>query len=191
MRLFSKRGALSSAASFVGIGGAAAPAAKTAEPDAKDPKAEGDDEDMKKGDKEPEATTAAAASTEDEDDCDEDGDDESDETEIKKTGKKANARAARMRERSRIARIMSHPKAAAHADFALKMALTTDFGRGKIIAMLDMMPAPVAQTASLTSRMETEANRHVGAAPPAQSSQQQIEAGWDRAAARAKDPFAL
>jgi hypothetical protein len=191
MKLFSRRSTLATSASFQGIGGAAA--AKPTNDD--DMKKQGKKEGEEKTDDDTNAGAAPATTTassdnddDDDDDDDEDGCDESDEADMKGTkGKKVAA--ARLRERARVAAVMSHSKAAAHPDFALKMALTTDFGRGKILSMLDALPAAAAAN-TLAARMSTEANRHVGAAPSAPSRQAAIDAGWERAAARAKDPFA-
>ncbi len=188
MKLFSRRGALSSAASFNGIG--IAPVAAKSKEEGKGTEKPADEE-MKDG----EGADAKSEKGEgkddknDDNDDDEEGDDEGDEEEMRdKSADGKKTRAARMRERSRIASIMQHPNAAAHADFALKMALTSNLGRGSICQMLDAMPSMSAGN-TLANRMEAHINRHVGPAPATQSGQEKIDASWDRAIAKVAKPL--
>lgn len=174
MSLFSgRRGALNSAASFPGIGGAQAqqPAAPAA---AAKPK--GDDDDMTAREKEQaerdekrRARNKKAGRAEDDDgdddeevDPDEEGGDDSDEDDMKKGSK---SRASALRMRARCAAIFASQHAVGRESLAAQIAFATTLPRGQAIAMLEKAPRAGA---SLADRMAGQPhNAGAGAAPVA------------------------
>lgn len=115
------------------------------------------------------------------DDPDGDGDDDDNDDESDRREARGNTpvRAARLRERSRIAAILESPAAKANIDFAVKLALTTDLPRKQAIELLKSAPQAGGGN-SLSDRMAQYANQRPGAgAVPAPKGQAAVDALWD------------
>jgi hypothetical protein len=115
---------------------------------------------------------------EDEDhDPDDDDDDDDDKSDRRAARGNTPVRAARLRERGRIAAILESPSAAANLEFAVRLALTTDLPRQEAISLLNAAPKSGGK---LADRMDGYRNLRPGtgeaAAPKGQAA---IDALWD------------
>lgn len=153
--------------------------------------AEGDDDKgAKKAKKKAKKTARADEDTDDDasnedDDPDADGDDDDNDEESDRREARGNSpmRAARLRERSRIAAILESPAAAANLDYAVKVALTTDLTRSQAISLLNAAPKPAAGGRLADRMADYGAQRPGPGAAPIPKGQAAIDALWDSRAA--------
>ena len=132
----------------------------------------------KKG-KKAKARKADDETASEDDDPDDDGDDDDNDDEEDRREMRAGspARAARLRERARIAAILESPAAAANLDFAVTLALTTDLPRNEAIGLLKA--APKAGAKSLGAKMEQFGHYRPNAGGvPAPKGQAAIDSLW-------------
>lgn len=94
-------------------------------------------------------------------------------------------KAARHRERARIAAILSHPAAVANPGIAASLALSTDLDRAAACKVLAAVPAPSATGASLADRMARAAARRDAGRGTVAGGTRPSAASWDAAAVHA------
>ena len=148
---------------------------------------EGSADDRPKPRKKNAAANRADASTDegDEDGEGDEGDDDDDEESDRREARGSTpVRAARLRERGRIAAILESPAAAANLEFAVRLALTTDLPRKEAISLLQAAPKPAAGGGRQAERMDDYRSIRPGAgAVAAPKGQAAIDALWDQQAA--------
>lgn len=193
-----------SLAQFLGIGRAAPKAAANAEEKPKDKEAEeeaaagegqeqaaggeaeaaGSDEEGKpEGGTEAKEKAKGKGSAEDDAEEDEDEEDDRDREEMRGDSPVVQAR---VRERARCAAILTHPAAAANMPLAQQLAFGSRMGRKEACAVLAAATAGAPKGGELGTAMAGFAGLRPGAAPPSEpGGTKQIEASWDRAAAKA------
>jgi hypothetical protein len=120
----------------------------------------------------------------------EEDEDEEDREEMRGTGPVTQAR---VRERARIAAILTHPAAAANAALAQQLAFGTRMGRheaGRVLAAAGTAAPAQQQSATSAGQLSAAMAGFAGlrpgpSAPPSATGPKAIDASWDRARQRA------